>query len=323
MIVKSTKFSWHKRVATSIMSVFVLTSCLVEKPDLQSTDGPPMAQKQLAAAIEKAWGAFQPETMGEGEYVYTVKAVKISNSNPKVTADYLTQIIDVCHDSTQKEMVYTVAQTVREFGENGEPTEVTTQRPLIVADPPETGSATVHEAGLHEMMAEETSEKLLQVYDDQEFVQPDLAEGIVRTQSVVPLSPEIALYVASRMCVPQKGENFGCYNLKTSTIDEDLPSVLRESGKCVGFPGCRWQRKIVSFDVIAEGKDENGNSHRQKTRISLGFTPQTPFLARLTSYCQSGLAKINGKTYPVEICDKVQDLRARTVVPDPTVECPP
>ncbi len=312
------KTTWLKSALVCTLSCSVLTSCLVEKPDLKDDDGAPVTVAQVTDAINQAWGSFEPEAMGLGEYSYVVKTVKLSSMDPKVTEDHLVQIIDVCHHDVAKGTQYTLVQTVREFDDKGTPTEVSTQRQLFLNDP----EASATSAALRSQAVESFRNSLASVgVTGAAFAMPHLMSANVTAQSVG-LSFEIGSGLAN-VCKAREGETVNCFNLVVDEVEEDLPTLLKESSACAGFPNCKWLKKRVAFDFVIEAEDGKGNIQRNKAKYTATFVPAAPFLSRLASYCYSGLTSINGQTYPVEICEQLQDMRARTEAPDPAKTCAP
>lgn len=116
-----------------------------------------------------------------------------------------------------------------------------------------------------------------------------------------------------------------CVNLKTQEIMRPVPKDVMAQPNCGGYKDCKWQTKVLSFDLIQTYKK---GSLTESLRASFWatFTPELPFMARLTDFCIRQLVTIrtanssdpmNGRKVLVNSCTSLTNYKPAPPLPTP------
>lgn len=99
-----------------------------------------------------------------------------------------------------------------------------------------------------------------------------------------------------------------CSNLKVSDVIRPAPDLMKTQPDCGGLTDCSLRTKTVNFDWTLALK--SGESvEKQKVNYSVSFSPDLPFLSRMTEYCFRQLYPVQNQKVLVTTCTKLKNFK--------------
>ncbi|KYG67205.1 hypothetical protein AZI86_09355 [Bdellovibrio bacteriovorus] len=108
-----------------------------------------------------------------------------------------------------------------------------------------------------------------------------------------------------------------CVNLKSEEIMRAVPQAVMDQPNCGGYKDCKWLTKTLSFDLIQTYK-KGSLTETLRASFWATFTPELPFMARLTDFCIRQLVTIktanpsdpmNGRKVLVNNCNSLTNYK--------------
>lgn len=286
------------RRSALLVLLIAATSCL-KPPSLSDDNGPEVAPDEVQKAVLSAWDNADFNSIKLNEFLYVEQDQKISTLDPKVVYKEASQIIARTENTDTIDYKFLVRSQAMENG-NFKPVtsyedniSVTKTSPSVTDSP--TTSA-IQGKGLPGSVDE---------------LQKSMANGTVGVRSGTGTSHFLGVLMVQNMlsaCVKSDNWDVTCHNLQTSEGVMSPPTGVSSQQNCAGIPNCQIRYKKVAFDLVVNFKEEDsGNTRTEKVVYEMTFSPDVPYLSRLTEFCYQGMVPTSSQKVLVKICNRVQN----------------
>ncbi len=278
--------------------LIVATSCL-KPPSMSDNNGPEVPADDVQKAVLVAWDSADFNSIKLNEFLYVEQDQKISTLEPKVVYKEASKIIARTVKADTIDYKFLVRSQAME---NGSFKPVTSYEDNIsaakttpsVMAPPTTSA--IQGKGLPGSVDE---------------LQKSMANGTVGVRSGTGTSHFLGVLMVQNMlsaCVKSENWDVTCHNLKTSEGVMSPPTGVSGQQDCGGIPNCQIRYKKVAFDLVVNFKDaDTGDARTEKVVYEMTFSPDVPYLSRLTEFCYQGMVPTFSQKVLVKICNRVQN----------------
>lgn len=276
---------------TSVLAVLLAVSCM-KKPDFANDDGPVAQVAEVQNALIDAWGEPDPLTIDKGEFSYIETSQTIAEL-PAVTRQQDTKTVVGVVDQPDKK-IFDILQRTVEIISDSEQREFSSHLDPISAP-------------------KATAERLTEQAKNQTraMAQGDLS-ALAATALPLPHNTMNALlcFCTQGLCGNVSDWKPSCHNLEALRETVPAPPLVAAQTNCGGLPNCEIRKNVVRFDIILEDKDPQTNATvRSKSRITVKFSTDVPYLSHLTDYCTESLVPIQNQRIPVRICQSLKNFQ--------------
>lgn len=280
-----TTFSKSLLATGLVIGTFALSSSCMQKPELDDNDGAPAAPAAVQESLLSAWDNADANTIKVQEFTFAEKTLKISSLNPRQTLkEGIT--VSLIENQTDQKLIHLLRQT-EEFTDNNQSKLSTSEQILSVKKTSSTDPTSA------------------EVLSSLSTLSPPLQQQTAGT--------DLGVQVLSGLlssCIPSPDWDVQCFNLRSDTFMSDPPELVKARPNCDGIPNCKIRIKRVQFDLVLTTTENDGRTKvKQKALYSISFSPDLPYLARMTEWCYQGLGTLQNQKIPVKFCQNVLDFR--------------
>lgn len=302
-----------------------MTSCL-QKED-EAAKEKPFAAQDIASELNQAWDYTDDKsdpigTMKVGNFVYFDNTQQLETAAPRV---YLQEGITLMNRAVGTDpenikndlYVYRFGYETKSYT-GDTPTQSTREQIRTASIPKPTPSPTAQLA-----LASSSRAALQGASQDLQLMSIG-ADSVVRPMEedlVMQLGYEkitaLPYYCVSsteleKACQEQLGADTcsrSCSNLESYQEIVDPPALIKNQANCGGLPNCKMTLKRIKFHSTLTVV-KKGATQTQKTIFSLAISPEMPFLARVTEFCQRRLFDYNSSKILLTNCTTLKDYQA-------------
>lgn len=291
-----------KKITLLLLLVGSIASCVKKA---EETEDVTATAEEVGLAIAEAWGDTDPLSMSKRDFVYYVTEQTVEN-NPRVYFTLEEGITIADKEDKGDHYLYTYLYQHRtRIGDRDRSPEATRE------DTRKVGKAS---ADLNAMRTPALEKDLKTMSGDDYHMTLGFERVLGLLYSCVE-TEEWLNYCKEKMQVDTC--KLQCANLKVEELMTPVPNEVKLQENCGGYANCMWRNTLVKFDWILTLKKGN-ESATQRLNYVLTLSPDLPFLARMTSFCERGMKTVpSGERFLVSTCTKLNNYRPAAALPTP------
>lgn len=283
-------------------------SCIKDPVDEENV---PTSAEDLQNALSNGWGQADPLTMQPNDFLFQETEQKIeSDSNPFFV---LQEGITISKkEETATEYLYTFLYQSKVIKGDQEGTAATREdhrsvsKPTAPAAPtnPASPSTLANNLDPLNLIKSLHPKDLKTLADDYQMTLG--FERLYGLAYACTKSDGLDKYCKEQLKVDSC--EIQCSNLETTDEVVPAPSLIKAQENCGGYANCSLRTKKVAFDWTIALKTGQ-TVEKQKVNYSVTFSPDLPFLARMTEYCYRQLITIQNQKLLVNTCTKLKNFK--------------
>lgn len=277
--------SFRLRILFLTLTALAINSSCMKKPELDDNDGASASAVDVQRSLLKAWNNADANSIKVQEFAFLEKTLKISSLNPRQTLKEGITVSQI-EQTADHNLIHLLRQT-EEFADNNESKLSTTEQILSV-----TRQNSVQPEGF-------------EILQSLEAMSPPLKQASAGTD----LGVQVLTGLLSS-CISSKDWDVNCYNLRYDEFLSAPPDLVAAKPNCDGIPNCKINMRRVRFDLVLNTVEADGHTKvKQKALYTISFSPDLPYLSKMTEWCYQGLGTLQNQKIPVKFCQNLLDFR--------------
>lgn len=270
-----------------VLAAFSATVSCLKKQELEENDGPVVSIADMQKVLAEAWVNDDPHNMQKSEFTSVVSIQTLQDVQSRYTGQEGFTILDKTLSEDQSAYNIRMAIQTAEYTLDGQTKLSTEELPFSVTIPD--GQA----ASLQSFSLDHRLNAMASNPADRIFV--------TRT-----------FYFLFDLCQSRQKVSLSCHNLVVSDGVMDAPEEVVRDNLCKPNTNCKIKYKQLDFDLVI--KDPADESKKDKYKLQVKISHDVPYLARILSYCQRGLAQLSGSQQKVTVnyCQNVNKFQFGT-----------
>lgn len=257
-----------------VIAAFTATISCLKKQDLEENDGPAVSLTDMQKVLADAWVNDDPQNMQKNEFTSVVSIQTLQDVQSRYTGQEGFTILDKTLSADHSAYNVRMAIQTAEYTLDGQTKLSTEELPFSISRPDDE-TANVQNFSLNERLTAMASNPADRIF-------------VTRT-----------FYFLFDLCQSRQNVNLSCHNLQVSEGVMDAPEEVVRDNLCKTNTNCKINYKQLDFDLVM--KSSSDESKKDKYKIQVKISHDVPYLARILSYCQRGLAELSGSQQKVTV----------------------